>query len=61
MNKALERYLVVVLMHQEDIELVIEKVRTHFRPIETFQSTHLNSCNPVEVERFRQRRISLAS
>ena len=27
-------------------------VRTHFRPIETFQSTHLNSCNLAEVERF---------
>ena len=51
----------VVLMHQEEIKLVIEKVRTHFRPIETFQSTHLNSCNPAEVERFFQRRISQAS
>ena len=51
----------VVLMHQEDIELVIEKVRTHFRPIETFQSTHLNSCNLAKVERFCQRRISQAS
>ena len=87
----------VVLMHQDDIELVIEKanakhvseiestfltqqtircykgerferkkkrildVRTHFRPIETFQSTHLNSCNLAEVERFCQRRNSQAS
>ena len=51
----------VVLMHQEDIELVIEKVRTHFRPVETFQSTHLNSCNLAKVERFCQRRISQAS
>ena len=36
-------------------------VRTHLRPIETFQSTHLNSCNTAEVERFCQRRISQAS
>ena len=36
MNKALERYLVVVLMHQEDIELVIEKAHAnHVSEIET--------------------------
>lgn len=39
----------------------ILSVRTHFRPIETFQSRHLNSCNPAEVERFCQRRISQPS